>query len=272
MFIHQSELAPGSEWQDATPAWKIVLIRKGFLYWMARAETRELQPGEVLIIGPAVKGILRASQINSASLHYFYFHSEHLVGLMSLAERLALEAYTQTAQTRIIAATDPVAQEFAQIVADQEKRQSFFYRCRVLHLVAMIFGDTWPGLSGTKNHVARTLLRFEEIISRIPDADLIHYSSEKLAEMCGCSLRHFRRMFRQQFQTSIRAKQTELRLEKARQLLTDTDQKITTVATVSGYRHLGLFNSMFKKKFGVTPSEWRRLKVSSEMKYSARIG
>jgi hypothetical protein len=25
----------------------------------------------------------------------------------------------------------------------------------------------------------------------------------------------------------------------------------------SGYRHLGLFNAMFKRRFGMTPSEWR---------------
>jgi AraC-like DNA-binding protein len=118
-----------------------------------------------------------------------------------------------------------------------------------------------PNVTQPKTNVATTLLRFEEIISRIPDADLINCSSEKLAEMCGCSLRHFRRMFRKQFKTSIRAKQTELRLQKARQLLAETDEKIVSIATESGYRHLGFFNAMFKKKFGVTPSEWRRQNV-----------
>src|SRR6185436_12059102 len=89
-----------------------------------------------------------------------------------------------------------------------------------------------------KTNVATTLLRFEEIISRISDSDLINYSSEKLAEMCGCSLRHFRRMFHKQFKTSIRAKQTELRLEKARQLLIETDDEMSVVAHAAGYRHL----------------------------------
>ena len=82
--------------------------------------------------------------------------------------------------------------------------------------------------------------------------------------MCGCSLRHFRRMFRKQFKTSIRAKQTELRLEKARQLLTETDDKTSTIAHAAGYRHLGFFNMMFKKKFGMTPTEWRRRSTMPE--------
>ena len=31
-----------------------------------------------------------------------------------------------------------------------------------------------------------------------------------------------------------------------------------TVAAACGYRHLGVFNALFKKKFSVTPTEWRR--------------
>lgn len=259
LFINECDLAPGSEWKDSSPGWKIILVSKGFLYWIAREEVRDLKTGDVLVVGPAVDGVLRASQISPAGLHFFYFQPEHLVGLMSLSERLSLEAFAQTAQTRIIAAGSPVAQEVADLVRTLAKRRSFFYRCRMLHLVAMIFGDAMPEESEATSNVSTTLLRFEELIARIPDADLINYSSEKLAEMCGCSLRHFRRMFRKQFKTSIRAKQTELRLEKARQLLAETDDKVLSIAADSGYRHIGFFNAMFKKRFGVTPREWRRL-------------
>lgn len=271
LFINESELAPGAEWKDSSPGWKIVLVSKGFFYWIARAEIRELQTGDVLIIGPSVDGVLRASQISPATLHFFYFRPEHLVGLMSLSERLSLEAFAQTAQTRIIPASHPVAKDFGSL-ANTSKRRSFFYRCRILHLVAIIFGDALPNANPPRSNVTTTLARFEDIISRIPDADLINYSSEKLAEMCGCSLRHFRRMFRKQFKTSIRAKQTELRLEKARQLLAETDDKITTIAHDSGYRHLGFFNAMFKKKFGITPSEWRRLNTAPEKSKAKRNG
>ena len=272
LFINECELAPGSEWRDTSPGWKIVLISKGFFYWIARSDVRDLKTGDVLVIGPSVDGVLRASQISGAAVHFFYFQPEHLVGLMSLSERLSLDAFGQLNQTRIIPASDPVAKEFVAVAQNINKRRSFFYRCRILHLVAMIFGDAIPNVSQPKTNVATTLLRFEEIISRISDADLINYSSEKLAEMCGCSLRHFRRMFRKQFKTSIRAKQTELRLEKARQLLIETDDKMSTVAHAAGYRHLGLFNMMFKKRFGMTPSEWRRRHTGVERaeKTSAR--
>lgn len=264
LFINECELAPGAEWRDSSPGWKIVLLSQGACYWIARADVRDLKTGDVLVIGPSVEGVLRASQLSAARVHFFYFRPDHLVGLMSLSERLSLDAFAQMNQTRILPAGDPVAREFAELAQSAARRRSFFSRCRILHLVALIFGDAGPSAPLPRGNVATTLLRFEEMITRIPDDELVNYSSEKLAQMCGCSLRHFRRMFRKQFKTSIRAKQTELRLEKARQLLGETDEKIITVAYDSGYRHLGFFNMMFKKKFGVTPSQWRRLNAAPE--------
>jgi AraC-like DNA-binding protein len=128
----------------------------------------------------------------------------------------------------------------------------------MLHLMAMIFGDAAPQGGPVRSAVPATLIRFEEVIARISDSELMHCPSEKLAELCGCSVRHFRRVFRSHFKTSVRAKQTALRLEKACQLLVETEEKIVSIAFESGYRHLGFFNAVFKKKFGVTPSEWRR--------------
>ncbi|MCY9667206.1 helix-turn-helix domain-containing protein [Paenibacillus alginolyticus] len=49
---------------------------------------------------------------------------------------------------------------------------------------------------------------------------------------------------------------TELRIEKAKELLRDTDMKINDVAEKSGYQP-SYFNRIFKKQEGVTPSQYR---------------
>jgi hemolysin activation/secretion protein/AraC-like DNA-binding protein len=90
------------------------------------------------------------------------------------------------------------------------------------------------------------------------EAELSGSSLGELAGQLHCSERHFSRLFREEFGLPLRARQIELRLQRARQLLADSDAKVISVAYDSGYRHLGLFNAMFKKRFGVTPSEWRR--------------
>lgn len=258
LFINESRVAPGGEWQDTEPAWRIVFFASGALYWLRRGGAQEVNAGDVLVLNGAAEGVLRVSQLGPAVLHYFYFRPEHLVGMMSISERLSLERLSSLAGARHIPGTEPAAREFAELIAQGAQRRSFFYRCRILNLVAMIFGEAIPAGFAPGGPLPRMMVRFEDVMSRIPDSELMDYPSGKLAELCGCSVRHFRRVFRSQFKTSIRAKQTELRLEKARQLLAETQEKVVDVAQESGYRHLGLFNSMFKKRFGVTPSEWRR--------------
>jgi AraC-like DNA-binding protein len=258
LYIYDAAVPGGSEWATESGSWRVVLARKGGLYWLGASQTLDVNVGDVLVIGPFSEGVLRASRIGESELSYFYFAPEHLAGLMSVAERLSLETLPWNRTAHLIPATDRVGTEYQALVAEDTHRRSFVDRCHILHLIAMIFRDAMPARRGPVNSFITSQIRFEQVIERIPDAELMNYPSEKLAELCGCSARHFRRLFRAHFRTSIRAKQTELRLEKARQLLADTDEKIGSIATESGYRHIGFFNAAFKRKFGVTPSEWRR--------------
>ncbi|WP_020619412.1 AraC family transcriptional regulator [Paenibacillus daejeonensis] len=50
---------------------------------------------------------------------------------------------------------------------------------------------------------------------------------------------------------------TQLRLERAKQSLRDTDKKISDVAEEVGYQH-SYFNRLFKKNEGLTPSQYRQ--------------
>jgi AraC-like DNA-binding protein len=56
---------------------------------------------------------------------------------------------------------------------------------------------------------------------------------------------------------SFREKQTQLRLERACELLATTDSKVAVVAMESGYQSTSFFNLMFKQRFGVSPTKWR---------------
>jgi len=64
----------------------------------------------------------------------------------------------------------------------------------------------------------------------------------------------------------------ELRLQRARHLLASSNAKIIHVALDSGYRHLGLFNILFKRRFGMTPSQWRRQNLPKQPVVGLRRG
>ena len=79
-----------------------------------------------------------------------------------------------------------------------------------------------------------------------------------MAHKFNCSRRHLNRLFHQHFGCSVASLRMEIRLLKALSLLRDPNVKIINVADQCGFNHLGLFNACFKKRFGNTPSQWRK--------------
>ena len=51
-----------------------------------------------------------------------------------------------------------------------------------------------------------------------------------------------------------------LRLQAAEKLLVETDKKIIEIAWDAGFSSLSSFNRFFKKKTGMTPTEYRKTK------------
>ncbi|WP_231865533.1 helix-turn-helix transcriptional regulator [Anabaena sp. FACHB-709] len=87
-------------------------------------------------------------------------------------------------------------------------------------------------------------------------------SLSTLAQLVGVSDRTLQRGFQIIFQTTVVGYLTQLRLDKAEQLLRQGDvcnkQRQPTVAEVAnlvGYGHLGHFSAAFKRRFGITPRQ-----------------
>lgn len=51
----------------------------------------------------------------------------------------------------------------------------------------------------------------------------------------------------------------EYRMEKAAELLTTSDRSVAEIALMVGYENQGKFGNVFKRKYGMTPLEYRRL-------------
>ncbi len=82
-------------------------------------------------------------------------------------------------------------------------------------------------------------------------------SVKLLAEHLGCSPSHVMRSFRKRLDMTVVEYVTKKRLEKAKQLLANTDLPIMTVAEFTGYTDYSYFTRVFKKETGITPREYR---------------
>ncbi len=80
-----------------------------------------------------------------------------------------------------------------------------------------------------------------------------------LAEQGGISEVYMRQLFHAQFGVSPKRYLLELRIERARQLLSDTSLAIQEIAATCGFGTANHFCRLFREMTGQTPGEYRRL-------------
>jgi AraC-like DNA-binding protein len=256
--IEEITLPPGQEWEDAAAAWRFLHVSSGAAYWLETAKPRALAEHELIIVPPSLRAVIRASQICAVTLHGFSFAPETLCGFFTLAERQFFDGPHAPAnqEVRFLPSTHPITQKFAAMIPE-EGSAGLARRAQVLGLAGEVFDEQIAQCRVLAPPKTSAQNRFEQLVVQMPDTEIINHSPAELARLCGCSPRHFNRVFRTHFGVSVRARQTELRLLKARQLLESTEERVATVALACGYRNPSLFNLLFKRRFGLTPSEWR---------------
>jgi hemolysin activation/secretion protein/AraC-like DNA-binding protein len=253
LALQEITLLPCGEWPVQTNGWLMIRAVEGTGYWLCQGAAREFSVSEVLLVSGTRGGSLRASSLGTLRLQFFCVQPRLLPGLLALGDSQHLEAF-EGAAVHVFGAQHAVTRRFAE-VAGQPACTGLAFRCRLLE----VWCDAVSGLSPQKEAEAQEDVgaRLRQLITQMPEADLLDCSLSSLATQLHCSERHFSRLFRRLFGVPFRARQTESRLLRARQMLIESDQKIIHVAYESGFRHLSLFNTMFKKRFGMTPSQAR---------------
>lgn len=81
---------------------------------------------------------------------------------------------------------------------------------------------------------------------------------DEVVAATGSGRRQLERRFARSLNRTIGAQVTLAHIERARQLLIDTDLNTTEVASRCGYRYLQQFNEMFRRHTGFTPARFRK--------------
>ena len=89
-------------------------------------------------------------------------------------------------------------------------------------------------------------------------------SLEQLADHVGMSPSHLSRTFTKEVGMSISQYVAALRCEEAASMLRDSDAPISEISAYVGYLDNNYFVKVFKKQYGVTPSDYRAGKTGKE--------
>ncbi|MFD2660624.1 AraC family transcriptional regulator [Paenibacillus thailandensis] len=147
------------------------------------------------------------------------------------------------------------AEQFAQKTensASLEQLKSLFFE----HLTDIY--RTYVAVCETKNHRAMINEMRAYIEEHFADPDL---SLKHLSDRFDISGKYASYLFKEEFDMKFVDFLVQLRMKRAERLLAETDETVQNIALQVGYANSISFGRMFKRVVGVTPGDYRKLKI-----------
>jgi AraC family transcriptional regulator len=158
---------------------------------------------------------------------------------------------------------DPVVHHLGQALIaslEQPHHTSKLFVDHVLHAMNSHFVCSYGGVTNSTLQFSGGLSfvqmrRATEVLEANLDGKI---ALQQVAEACELSVSHFARAFRQTFNKPPYQWLTERRVDRARDLMTNSRLPLADIAIQCGFADQSALNRSFKRIHGVTPGIWRR--------------
>lgn len=110
----------------------------------------------------------------------------------------------------------------------------------------------------------KSLEKMKLILKYVENHYMDKITIEDIADEVGLSQSHFMKYFKNTMGTSFIEYLNEYRLTMASRLLVSSDSSILAISAEVGYENLSYFNRTFKKRFEMTPREYRKKYTNGE--------
>jgi AraC-like DNA-binding protein len=218
----------------------------------------QVKPGSILLVYPGQWHRYKPSADTGWTEHYIGFSGTYARYLFQNSEILCNHPSVLS-----LGFHDNLMQLFNQIIdLVHDEKPGFQYVCTGLliqllgNILYMIKNQGFNGKE-IERKIRHARMRLQEQYSEPVDM-------ERLALSCNMGYSHFRKMFKKYTGMSPLQYHNMFRLQKAKELLSESDKPIKKIALELGFQSEHYFTRLFKKKMGVTPSELREEKQSAE--------
>jgi AraC family transcriptional regulator len=199
--------------------------------------------GERSILVAALHPRLLHSVAAAQGIHGFELRPRHIIEDPQISHLLfALHAAVFT--------PNPVGQAYVETI------------CRALSMRLLLGHAETKGWTVQRGGLTRPSLRrvLEYMDSHLED----EVPLSRLAELCGLSVDHFSRAFRESTGEPPHRYLLRRRLARARRLLLRTDQPIADIALALGFTDQSHLTNLFRRQYGITPGRVRLAKGDTE--------
>jgi hemolysin activation/secretion protein/AraC-like DNA-binding protein len=266
----------GAEWRLVTPDWLVLQLSEGIAYALDRKGNKEMPCGGLIVCPPKTEITITASVLRGAKFCGMAIRVSSLTSFLTALERQCLEEEVarQFAPFLTLAAEHPLAGRMRALFAP-DQTPTLSNRLALAQAFAdLVAGPLDEALNkGKAENPQDAKGRLRQMIGQLPESELSNLSLGQMAKMLHCCERHASRLFREECGTGFPSYAAELRLKKACHLLLQGNLKIIDVALESGHGSRVHFNYIFKKRFRMTPTEWReRQSALARRPARARLG
>lgn len=257
--MHQQEFA------------EVVFVLNGSAEYGTGPRIREtITKGDILIVPQHGKHAYYS--VDQLEIFYILFVPENLP--LPLLNLYALQEYRELfgrkAEYYLSVRKDypkliPPEEEFLDLIRHLNKIQEIQTHnrigcdCEKLGLFMYIIGrlcDMWQKNMNPENKPA--MLDMNKISAYLAENCNQNILLSDLAEMCSMSISTMLRHFHKAFGTTPIDYLKNIRLDRATALLMSTDLRVSEIADQCGFSSSSYFISVFRKKFGKTPEEFRK--------------
>lgn len=162
-----------------------------------------------------------------------------------------------TVNMQLDSLTAEFAEKCAEVLSDMTDRK--LADALFLSLVALIVSKVHPYVDDTTS--ARDKLA--EVVSYMERSYAEQITLPNLASIAGYSERHLTRLFISVFGTGPIEYLRLIRLRKSLSMLTETAMNIAEIAVASGFADSSSYSKLFRRRFGVSPSMYRKRKLDN---------
>ncbi len=248
---------------------EITLVRKGSCTYQVDLQSYRITEGDLLLLPP---GMLHGTGERPDA----EFITDSLVFRLDMLESQLPDSCTTRFLAPLaggtirfpvyLAASDPAAgllrstfEAICDIFLKKPAGYELEIKSQLLHLFFLLYGHV-PYQKNDPTHSEITD-KLKLVLQFIQDHYQRTVTVQELADLCHFSEYHFMRFFKRHMNMTCIEYMNQYRLEMASRQLAGTELPITSIALESGFNNISYFNRVFKKKFGVTPKEYRKLQL-----------
>ena len=227
-----------------------------------------ISKGDVVFVSPGCRHYSRSFHASDLCYCSFVYLSSKMVhGVLSIVrdhEERVITEHANRIQTVLRASEHPQAVSMLVELVKRCREENYREELAALRLATFLL-EMKQLFRDEKNRAERQGVRLCAACAeadRIAEYFSLHYfeskSSKELAEMCHLSESQLRRQFLHAYGTSPIAYRNSLRCQIAAELLIRSDLTVSKISEQVGYSSFSDFYRQFQKKFGVSPSDYRK--------------